>query len=143
MIARTMRIAAIAAALWACGTLPTTAEERGEEPPIRTGEDLYRQYCSSCHGIHADGKGPLAPLFVEPPPDLTRIAARRDGVFPTAEIARIVDGRDPMVAHGPRDMPVWGRRFGEDLPPAPGLEALRRGTVLQIVEYLKTVQVTD
>jgi hypothetical protein len=47
-----------------------------------------------------------------PPPDLTRIAQRRGGNFPDAEIAAQIDGRTVVPAHGSRDMPIWGQRWG-------------------------------
>jgi len=31
--------------------------------------------------------------------------------LPEDQIARFIDGRADVKAHGPRDMPVWGKRF--------------------------------
>jgi mono/diheme cytochrome c family protein len=111
-----------------------------QEPPAHPGEAVYRQYCGACHGIGADGKGPLATILEPKPADLRAIAARRDGVFPDAEIVRIVDGRDPIVAHGTRDMPVWGERLRDEVGLGPTTEARTRGTLNLIVQYLKSVQ---
>ena len=47
----------------------------------------------------------------KPPPDLTQFAARNGGVFPSALVARIIDGRQPVTGHGGPDMPVWGDAF--------------------------------
>jgi hypothetical protein len=44
------------------------------------------------------------------PPDLTGIAARNKGVFPSERVSQIVLGRGP-AAHGDRNMPVWGDVF--------------------------------
>jgi hypothetical protein len=33
--------------------------------------------------------------------------------LPTGTIARFIDDRQDVAAHGPRHMPVWGRRFYE------------------------------
>ena len=93
--------------------------------------------------MQADGRGPVAPVLREPPPDLTRIAARRGGVFPEAQLARIIDGRDPIVSHGSREMPVWGRRFSAGMPPSAQAEAVRRGQTILLVNYLRTMQVTE
>jgi len=62
----------------------------------------------------------LAPAaaLTTPPADLTRIAARRGGSFPDGEVARFVDGRFDLPAHGTREMPVWGERFGAGIPEA-------------------------
>jgi mono/diheme cytochrome c family protein len=108
-----------------------------------SGEDLYRRYCSSCHGIDGKGDGPVAPVLKEKPKDLTRIAQRRDGVFPAAAIVRIVDGRDVAIAHGTREMPVWAKRFGEALAPGMPAETVRRGTAQLIVDYLGSIQVKE
>jgi len=113
------------------------------DPNPASGEDLYRRYCSSCHGIDARGDGPVAAVLKAKPKDLTRIAERRRGVFPTAELVRIVDGRDVAIAHGTREMPVWGKRFGEALNPGTAAETVRRGTAQLIVDYLSTIQVKE
>jgi len=41
-----------------------------------------------------------------------RIAARRHWDFPVAAIVRVIDSRDPVVAHGSREMPIWGEASG-------------------------------
>jgi len=113
------------------------------DPDPASGEDLYRRYCSSCHGIDARGNGPVAAVLKGKPKDLTRIAERRGGIFPTAELVRIVDGRDVAIAHGTREMPVWGKRFGEAVTPGTAAETVRRGTAQLIVDYLSTIQVKE
>ena len=131
-------------ALLAFGASSTRAEDtRAAESREQSGAALYQQYCGACHGADADGKGPMAPVLREPPPDLTRIASRRDGVFPEAEIARIINGSDPIVSHGTSEMPVWGKRFTEGMPPSAAAEAERRGQAILLVSYLRSIQVTD
>lgn len=105
------------------------------------GERSYRRYCSACHGMTGGGDGVLAPLLRTPPPDLTRIAARRDGHFPDAEIADHIDGRRQVAAHGAREMPVWGRVFSRRIAPESTAEQVARGEVWVLVEYLKQIQV--
>lgn len=135
---------AVLTALLAFGASSSGAEDtQAPESREQSGAALYLQYCGACHGADAGGKGPMAPVLREPPPDLTRIALRRDGVFPEAEIARIIDGRDPIVSHGTSDMPVWGRRFTEGMPPSAAAEAERRGQAILLVSYLRSIQVTD
>jgi mono/diheme cytochrome c family protein len=144
MMVRSVGMGALAAALLALGAMPGGAEEQ-EAGATRAdiGAELYQQHCGACHGIYGDGKGPVAPVLREAPSDLTRIAARRGGIFPEAEMMRVIDGRDPIVSHGPRDMPVWGKRFAEGMAPSAGAEAARRGYAMLLVEYLKTIQVTE
>jgi mono/diheme cytochrome c family protein len=104
------------------------------------GAPLFVRYCAACHGAGARGDGPAARAMRKPPPDLTAIAARRGGVFPTSEIARFIDGRFEVPAHGSREMPVWGQRFGADVP-EPGVgESIARGNIASLVEYLKSIQ---
>ena len=54
------------------------------------------------------GDGPLAVLLKNPVPDLTTIQKNNAGVFPFDRVYGIVDGREAVAAHGPREMPVWG-----------------------------------
>lgn len=81
--------------------------------PVRqvSGSDTYRTYCATCHGEKARGDGPLAESLRFRPPDLTQLAERNGGTFPTTKVIRIVDGRDPVGGHGGPDMPVWGDAF--------------------------------
>ena len=104
------------------------------------GEELYHRYCGACHGRSADGAGPVATLLDPPPSDLTRLSARHGGVFPQAAVLRWIDGRDPVVAHGTREMPIWGERFAAGLPPSAHATAQSRGTSLVIMEYLRGIQ---
>ena len=74
------------------------------------------------------------------PADLTAIAKRRGGEFPTGKIAQFIDGRFELPAHGSREMPVWGERFGADVPDAGVGESISRGNIASLVEYLKSIQ---
>jgi mono/diheme cytochrome c family protein len=77
------------------------------------GDTLYRLHCASCHGKTGRGDGPVADVLRIPPPDLTRLAADHDGEFPHDEVFAAIDGRNKIVGHGSRDMPVWGWSFQE------------------------------
>lgn len=94
------------ACLLACGT---------RDAPAPTGEALYRRHCAACHGESGTGDGPLVESLREPPADLTAIAKREGGRFDEARVMRIIDGRRVVDAHGPREMPVWGAVFSEEL----------------------------
>jgi mono/diheme cytochrome c family protein len=73
-----------------------------------SGEYLYRAFCASCHGPHGAGDGMAASILRVPPPNLTTIALRHRGEFPAEQVSRTIDGRRPLVAHGPGEMPIWG-----------------------------------
>ncbi len=60
-----------------------------------TGEDLFATNCAVCHGTTGSGDGPAASSLPTQPPNLTKIAERRDG----REVGRM--GRD-------RYLPRWG-----------------------------------
>jgi mono/diheme cytochrome c family protein len=75
------------------------------------GPDLYRAYCASCHGVDARGTEPVTPALVSQPPDLTMIAQRNGGLYPGDRVRRIIAGDEIVVAHGTREMPVWGPVF--------------------------------
>jgi len=100
------------------------------------GPDLFRAYCASCHGDDGKGNGPAAPALNVKPADLTTIARRNGGVFPSKRVRDIISGDDVIVAHGSREMPVWGPIFHQiewdrDL----GDVRLRN-----IVKYLESIQ---
>jgi mono/diheme cytochrome c family protein len=102
------------------------------------GAYTFRTWCASCHGVDAKGEGPLAENLRFHPPDLTRIAKRHGGEFPTEQVIQIVDGRKPLKGHGGSDMPIWGDTFrnaetGYD-------EANVRAKIRGVVDYLKTLQ---
>lgn len=73
----------------------------------QTGRHLYLTHCWQCHGKDAKGDGPMASMLVIPPPDLTQLAARNNGVFPLESVARQIDGRNALLAHG-GEMPIYG-----------------------------------
>lgn len=74
------------------------------------GEGVFRTFCAACHGLDAQGDGPMSGLLTVEPPDLTALAASNGGDFPVFAVVRQIDGRDPMMAHG-GEMPIFGAIF--------------------------------
>ena len=107
---------------------------------VEAGRGLFLEHCATCHGVEARGDGPVAPALAQKPADLTRIAARRDGTFPTGDVAATIDGRFLPTAHGSRVMPVWGRVLGEPLGDAATADEVSRGRIDALVAYLATIQ---
>ncbi|MBN1238577.1 MAG: c-type cytochrome [Gammaproteobacteria bacterium] len=105
-----------------------------------SGEELFQQFCSACHGDHGRGDGPVAATLNVFVPDLTRLAERRDGLFPAGEVREIIDGRALITAHGTRAMPVWGYEFwieeGADAP----AEADARELIDRLVRHVESLQ---
>jgi mono/diheme cytochrome c family protein len=75
------------------------------------GSDLFRAYCAPCHGDDGKGNGPVAPALNTKPTDLTTIALRNGGVFSVKRISDIIAGDELVLAHGTREMPIWGPIF--------------------------------
>ncbi len=87
--------------------LATVGSVSAQEPDTEAGRNLYMSYCVQCHGIDAKGDGPMAEMLAIDTPDLSGLAVSNDGTFPTELVARQIDGRAPMLAHG-GDMPIYG-----------------------------------
>ena len=118
-------------------TTPAHAERSEAEGDAGRGH--YVRYCASCHGMDARGKGPVAGELKKPPTDLTRIAARHKGKFLDAEIAKFIDGRVVVPAHGTREMPVWGKRFSDAYGSDSTAEEVTRGKIGVLIQYLKSI----
>jgi hypothetical protein len=115
------------------------------------GQVEYESFCAVCHGIDAKGNGPIAAQLKIAPADLTQLAKKNGGVFPRNAVYETIDGRQETKAHGPRDMPVWGRRFmplrtkgfkpTESVPwDVPNSERTIRRSILSLVDYLYRIQ---
>jgi len=106
------------------------------------GEDLFRSNCAVCHGLQARGDGPMAPVLLVQPSDLTQLIARNGGVYPVARIVMRIDGRDPLVSHG-SSMPVYGTFFDVDSVPLKaetGQPIMTSSPVVDLVTYLERLQ---
>lgn len=76
-------------------------------------EEMYVNYCASCHGQDGQGNGPAVPALKSPPPDLTTLAKRNGGKYPADRVSAILSGKEELAAHGSQDMPVWGPVFSQ------------------------------
>jgi mono/diheme cytochrome c family protein len=77
------------------------------------GRSVFTTYCASCHGESARGDGPVAQFLKRKPADLTRIAIRNNGTFPSDKVFAMIDGRNVVKTHGDSQMPVWGDAFSK------------------------------
>jgi len=105
-----------------------------------TGSELYGQFCASCHGPTARGDGPVAKSLTVPVPDLTLIAARQGGKFPTERVEKTIDGRYVIAAHGTRAMPIWGEGLSRTEIGNPDAERATQTIIAKLVEYVRSVQ---
>jgi mono/diheme cytochrome c family protein len=111
----------------------------GEESIVR-GRQYYLHYCASCHGENVDGRGPVARALKASPPDLRHLGERYGKPLPIGTIARFIDGREYVAAHGPRDMPVWGKRFYDVWTAKRSREGDLQVQIREIVLYLNAIQ---
>jgi mono/diheme cytochrome c family protein len=116
--------------------------------PQDIGKREYVLSCAVCHGDSGKGDGPLVEFLKKPPTDLTIIQKNNKGVFPFARVYGVIDGRLPVLVHGPRDMPVWGREYRQDaadltrgfsITPEDA-ESYVRGRIIALIGYIYTLQ---
>jgi mono/diheme cytochrome c family protein len=84
-----------------------------KDVPVNTitsvnGEELYTHFCSVCHGTDGKGNGPAAVALKQAPTDLSQIARKNGGKFPTLAVQQAITNSDGITAHGIPGMPVWG-----------------------------------
>ncbi|SFR44629.1 c-type cytochrome [Litoreibacter janthinus] len=106
------------------------------------GEALFTRYCATCHGVAAQGDGPMSPVLIIQPTDLTKLASENDGTFPRIRVIGRIDGRDPLVSHG-SPMPIFGQLFegrGETIRGEDGVMIMTSQPVIDLVAYLEGVQ---
>ena len=137
---RSITVQAILSATLAFGAVAASGQELPSPPTGQSyrGSDLFKTYCAACHGTSAHGDGPLAANMKKPPPDLTQFAARNGGTFPSALVAQIIDGRQPVKGHGGPDMPVWGDAFKASR--LGSSEESVQARIKALVEYLERIQ---
>jgi mono/diheme cytochrome c family protein len=109
-----------------------------QAPASPSGFGLYVNYCGSCHGPQAKGDGPAAAAMQKKPADLTAIAKRNGGKFPTDIVSRTIDGRNPVLGHGGQGMPVWSDVFLR-VPGATGPDVVQ-AKIEALVKYLESIQ---
>ncbi len=120
------------------------AQEPAAPPPAEmrqqvTGGEVYRTYCATCHGPAGRGDGPLASSMRRKPADLTEIAKRNGGEYPSEIVFRTIDGKTPVRGHGGPDMPVWGDAFARSRDG--GDPATVKARIDSLVDYIRTLQV--
>jgi nucleotide-binding universal stress UspA family protein/mono/diheme cytochrome c family protein len=117
-----------------------TAQTTGSATTKQTiaGGELYRTYCASCHGTAARGDGPLASMMIRKPADLTEIAKRNGGLFPSELVFRTIDGQQPIRGHGGPDMPVWGDAFNRSREG--GSPEKVKQLIQSLVDFLEAIQ---
>jgi mono/diheme cytochrome c family protein len=104
------------------------------------GQQLYTQYCGSCHGEDGKGNGPVPRQLKIKVPDLTLLKKNNKGIYPTHRVMSSMDGTRVVAGHGDAKMPVWGEVFRKQSEEAKytGLTTLLKERA--IAEYIATLQ---
>jgi mono/diheme cytochrome c family protein len=129
-------------------TVPSVVKPQGAGPKARhdqaashlivsvQGQDLFRAYCASCHGVDGRGNGPLAPVLKAEPSDLTAISRKNRGIFPAKRLEIIIAADDLITAHGNREMPIWGPIFHQ----VEWDQDLGEVRLQNVIKYLESIQ---
>lgn len=134
----------------AAATVVFAAPGRSQEqtPPVKVqkvpvqqnaefaGPKVYRSYCAVCHGEDGKGGGPAASALKTAPPDLTLLAQKNGGKFPSERVMTTLSNESDYPVHGSKDMPIWGPVF-RSMGPSTSYGYLRARNV---AEYLKSIQ---
>jgi len=107
------------------------------------GKNEFDTSCASCHGVSGRGDGVLYRYLITAPSDLTTLAKRNGGVFPSQRVWDTIDGRSAIEigSHGKREMPVWGfvyRSEAQDTQYQPDWYA--RNRMASLLDYLARIQ---
>jgi mono/diheme cytochrome c family protein len=106
-----------------------------------SGQETYTRFCAACHGESGTGDGPVAAGLPITVPDLTRLQQRNGDAFKEELLRKIIDGREVVIVHGTRYMPVWGYEFwveeGADDAARERVDII----VDNLIEYLRSIQV--
>ncbi|SLN47510.1 c-type cytochrome [Roseisalinus antarcticus] len=102
----------------------------------------FQQDCAACHGADGTGEGSFGRQLVVTPPDLTRLAARNDGVFPRDYVMTVIDGFT-RAEHFSAAMPSFGDGDMGPMVMTEGPEG--QGTpvplrLLELADYLESIQ---
>jgi len=96
----------------ACGMISLAVKhEAAAMTSPSSGKEMFMSYCASCHGKSGKGDGPAASALKQPPSDLTMLAKRNGGKYPSDLVTSVLRGQAPLMAHGDQEMPVWGPVF--------------------------------
>ena len=146
-------MANVGIAVAAIATITIVSGGQAVAEVLEPGKAEYHSSCAPCHGSEGKGTGPVSIGLKVTPPDLTALAKKNNGVFPFNSVYEIIDGRKTVVAHGTRDMPIWGDRYAPE--PSKGLiprpsenilslfydpEAVVRMRILAVIDYLNRIQ---
>lgn len=125
----------------ALGALLILAACMADAPRPDPVAEVYDSLCAACHGPGGRGDGGLAGDLPVRPADLTQLAARNDGVFPSDAVIAQVHGY-PDRYHTDI-MPQFGPLFTGARVTVTTADGARMDTpraLLDLVRYIETLQ---
>jgi mono/diheme cytochrome c family protein len=130
---------ALAGALTLAGqeATPTVKHTTAPATSPASGKEMFMSYCASCHGKDAKGDGPAAPALKQAPADLTTLAKRNGGKYPSDRVISVLRGQATLTAHGGQEMPVWGPVFWKM---SQGHEEQVQMRIANLNRYLESIQ---
>ncbi|MGI9344623.1 MAG: c-type cytochrome [Gammaproteobacteria bacterium] len=105
-----------------------------------SGEETFDRFCASCHGIKGRGDGPVAPGLAIAVPDLSLLQERRGADYRDTTLRKIIDGREVIIYHGTRYMPVWGYEFWVEEGADEAAEASVETIIENLIDHIETLQ---
>jgi mono/diheme cytochrome c family protein len=118
-------------------TVPAVRQVPITDVPSNSGKQMFNSYCAVCHGTDAKGSGPAAAALKSVPADLTQLAQKNGGKYPSAHVASVIRGQATMPSHGSQDMPIWGPLFSSI---SQGHEGQVQQRTANLVQYIETLQ---
>ncbi len=110
-------------------------------PEPQEGAAFFAANCTSCHGTGGQGNGPVSGDLNPKPTNLTTLAQRNGGTFPTARALSYIWG-DPEQGHLARVMPQFGGPMADDLVPleVDGVLTPTPRALAGLLAYLESIQ---
>ncbi len=144
MSIRKLTTAILTVLLAAAFSFAQSAEPKKEikHVPIKStsassGQEMYKTYCAVCHGTEGKGNGPAADALKVPATDLTMLAMKAGGKYPSLKVAGVIRGEEGVPAHGSKDMPMWGHLFHSM---SGGHESEVQQRIANLVKYIEGMQ---
>jgi mono/diheme cytochrome c family protein len=121
--------------------------DKADTRKIDIGKAEYEQKCIICHGILGKGDGAYSKMLNKPATDLTTLSKRNGGVFPFAHVFETIEGTHELMAHGTREMPIWGKeyrssKYYDEYLHEEGVDRsyFARSRILALTEYIYRLQ---
>jgi len=118
-----------------CALLSASAPVAWAGSEGESGEAEFHRHCALCHGLDGTGNGPLADAMKAAPTDLTLLAVRNNGEFPSGRVADVIRNGGGVLGHGSTAMLAWGVYFAERHHPE-----VAKARIAALVSYIKGLQ---